>query len=374
MLMDGRHGQAASSDYRYGFQGQEDDPEIKGEGNSTNYKYRMHDPRIGRFFAVDPLSPQYPHYSPYGFSGNHVINSVELEGLEDVEVFNSTKSGSVYKRTYTDKDLNQDVRLVVHWTAHGQPASYEFQTPNGGTTLRSFNTKSDFNMEVINALMGNRTEFHIAPIQGSDAARNGFFDGVADFGTDFVVNGGLIDMSNPPTRLELLKGMGIGTLDVISGGKVTQTQAEILAAQGDMYGAGHTWGYNTIPLLAGTVQLGVGIGISPGVGPSVITRGSSGVLKSHLKIMGDLGYFDQLAHGNSLNSLKPTWGYKLYEADGSFLKNGITSKAVAESRYTKSYMTNKFMETKLFDTRRAAYNWEYSENQVHRGPLNLNMH
>ncbi|MGB0428381.1 MAG: RHS repeat-associated core domain-containing protein, partial [Flavobacteriales bacterium] len=69
-------------DYRYGYQGQEQDNEIKGEGNSVNYKYRMHDPRLGRFFAVDPLAPEYPHNSPYAFSENRVIDGVELEGLE----------------------------------------------------------------------------------------------------------------------------------------------------------------------------------------------------------------------------------------------------------------------------------------------------
>ena len=68
--------------YRYGFQGQEDDDVIKGEGNSVNYKFRMHDPRIGRFFAVDPLAWKYPYNSPYAFSENRVIDRVELEGLE----------------------------------------------------------------------------------------------------------------------------------------------------------------------------------------------------------------------------------------------------------------------------------------------------
>lgn len=56
--------------------------EIRGEGNSVNYKYRMHDPRIGRFFAVDPLAAKYPQWTPYSFSGNKVIHMVELEGLE----------------------------------------------------------------------------------------------------------------------------------------------------------------------------------------------------------------------------------------------------------------------------------------------------
>ncbi|TGV01081.1 hypothetical protein EM932_17125 [Flavivirga rizhaonensis] len=80
MLLPNRHGN--SSDYRYGFQGQEKDDEVKGEGNSVNYKYRMHDPRVGRFFARDPLSYKYPWNSPYAFSENRVIDGVELEGLE----------------------------------------------------------------------------------------------------------------------------------------------------------------------------------------------------------------------------------------------------------------------------------------------------
>jgi RHS repeat-associated protein len=84
----------SSTLYRYGFQGQETDDEIKGEGNSVNYKYRMHDPRIGRFFAVDPLAPKYPYYTPYSFSGNRVIDAVELEGLEPA-LYNIYDNGNI---------------------------------------------------------------------------------------------------------------------------------------------------------------------------------------------------------------------------------------------------------------------------------------
>ena len=42
----------------------------------------MHDPRVGRFFAVDPLTKKYPWNSPYAFSENRVIDGVELEGLD----------------------------------------------------------------------------------------------------------------------------------------------------------------------------------------------------------------------------------------------------------------------------------------------------
>ncbi|OWP73989.1 RHS repeat-associated core domain-containing protein, partial [Flavobacterium oreochromis] len=89
-LVPNRHGY--SKDYRYGFQGQEKDDQIKGEGNSLNYEYRMHDPRVGRFFATDPLTAKYPYYSPYQFSGNRVIDMIELEGLEAT----ATKLHNVY--------------------------------------------------------------------------------------------------------------------------------------------------------------------------------------------------------------------------------------------------------------------------------------
>jgi hypothetical protein len=70
------------SAYRYAFQAQERDDEIKGEGNSVNYTYRMHDTRLGRFFTIDPLVIGYSYNSPYSFSENRVIDGVELEGRE----------------------------------------------------------------------------------------------------------------------------------------------------------------------------------------------------------------------------------------------------------------------------------------------------
>ena len=89
MLVPNRHGN--SSSYRYGFQGQEKDDELKGEGNSLNFTFRMNDPRIGRFFAPDPLTKSYPWNSTYAFSENDVIRAIELEGLEKY-VVNISKS------------------------------------------------------------------------------------------------------------------------------------------------------------------------------------------------------------------------------------------------------------------------------------------
>jgi hypothetical protein len=66
---------------KYGFNGQEVDKDLWG--GSVVFKYRIEDARLGRFFSVDPLAPKYPWYTPYQVAGNKVINSIELEGLED---------------------------------------------------------------------------------------------------------------------------------------------------------------------------------------------------------------------------------------------------------------------------------------------------
>lgn len=68
--------------YRFGFQGQERDDEVKGLGNSYEYLYRWHDPRLARFLSIDPLYSSYPWNSSYAFSENRVVDKIELEGAE----------------------------------------------------------------------------------------------------------------------------------------------------------------------------------------------------------------------------------------------------------------------------------------------------
>jgi len=80
-------------------------------------------------------------------------------------------------------------------------------------------------------------------------------------------------------------------------------------------------------------------------------------------------------HGNSLSSQRPTWGYKLYAEDGTFLKNGITSRGNPRLRYTQKFLADKkLIPIQQFSNRRAAWEWEYWQNKMQRGPLNRNMH
>ena len=69
-----------ATDQKYKFQGQEHQDDL--DLGWVQFKYRMHDPAIGRFMVVDPLAEDYLYNSPYAFSENKVIAHVELEGLE----------------------------------------------------------------------------------------------------------------------------------------------------------------------------------------------------------------------------------------------------------------------------------------------------
>jgi RHS repeat-associated protein len=81
MLMPGMQF-GAFGNYRYGFNGKENDNEVKGTGNQQDYGFRIYDPRIGKFLSVDSLTKQYSELTPYQFASNCPILGVDRDGLE----------------------------------------------------------------------------------------------------------------------------------------------------------------------------------------------------------------------------------------------------------------------------------------------------
>jgi len=72
----------AIASYRYGFNGKENDNEVKGDGNQQDYGMRIYDPRLGRFFSVDPLTKTYPELTPFQYASNRPIDGVDVDGQE----------------------------------------------------------------------------------------------------------------------------------------------------------------------------------------------------------------------------------------------------------------------------------------------------
>jgi RHS repeat-associated protein len=84
------------------------------------FKWRMHDPQIGRFWQIDPLASDYVYNSTYAFSENKVTGHIELEGLESVEATSSRRvirglfNDNVQKRmTATTKNASEAAEIKV---------------------------------------------------------------------------------------------------------------------------------------------------------------------------------------------------------------------------------------------------------------------
>ncbi|MGN6419487.1 MAG: RHS repeat-associated core domain-containing protein [Pseudobacter sp.] len=74
---------AGDKAYRYGFNGKENDNEVKGgDGLQQDYGFRVYDNRLGRFLSVDPITADYPELTPYQFASNSPIANIDIDGLE----------------------------------------------------------------------------------------------------------------------------------------------------------------------------------------------------------------------------------------------------------------------------------------------------
>jgi RHS repeat-associated protein len=60
------------------------DKELIDDGDLGWYDYgfRSYDAQIGRFPQLDPLTDDYPYYTPYQYAGNEPIANIDLDGLE----------------------------------------------------------------------------------------------------------------------------------------------------------------------------------------------------------------------------------------------------------------------------------------------------
>ncbi|MEV4884631.1 hypothetical protein MRBLMN1_003156 [Chitinophaga ginsengisegetis] len=98
--------------YRYGFNGKENDNEVKGEGNQQDYGMRIYDPRIGKFLSVDPLTPKYLELTPYQFASNRPIDGIDEDGLEYAPAGNNT-GGVPRDNTAVQKYVNHPESIAA---------------------------------------------------------------------------------------------------------------------------------------------------------------------------------------------------------------------------------------------------------------------
>ena len=129
--------------YRYGFNGKEKDNEGMGGGGSTyDYGFRIYNPSIAKFLSVDPLTMEYPWYTPYQFAGNKPIWAIDLDGLEEWLTNSGERETGPYSNEEAERRgltyLGQEV--VIHGSNNSSNSTATNRTANGILTYSQMRT------------------------------------------------------------------------------------------------------------------------------------------------------------------------------------------------------------------------------------------
>ena len=160
--------------YPFGYQSIIKDNELYGEGNSINYTYRIQDTRLGRFLSIDPKYRDYPYYSPYAFSGNRVIDAIELEGLQPGILFSNMEDAAKNFATfYNDNSIraNKEYRSTIYQVKNAdgiiqysytiasigeaKESDYSKPVPSGTTPVGDIHTHSKYSRVTDNQFSGS---------------------------------------------------------------------------------------------------------------------------------------------------------------------------------------------------------------------------
>jgi RHS repeat-associated protein len=154
--------------HRFTFNGKEADNDVYGMGNLYDYGFRIYNPRLGKFLSVDPLSKSFPFYTPYQFSGNKPICSIDLDGREDIyylesfinrqggsvlEVVNETQMGSQALSDFQSQAVNIGYDMFVMSVPLGGLTAEQGAKGNQGVTSIVYNKNSvmlDENRNTVN--------------------------------------------------------------------------------------------------------------------------------------------------------------------------------------------------------------------------------
>jgi hypothetical protein len=186
-----------SDGYRYGFQGQEKDDEIKGEGNSISFNNYGYDSRIGRRLIVDPKSHIIVQHSTYSAFLNCPIIVIDPNGQFPILVNGKTFSDDLRgSAKYWDSKILKTIE---------KQTGYKLGKYNVGNNKQLSQFSGDFYF-----VDGNQGMF------ASDRFESGKIQGVLDAD-------------------EIWKKMK----ETISGGKITEQLQLFSHSRGSAYAAGY---------------------------------------------------------------------------------------------------------------------------------------
>lgn len=166
----------STPNYRFGFNGQEKDDEIKSVGNAYNFGNRIYDPRVGRWLSVDPLANQVPGWTPYRSFFNNPNYWIDLDGniewplkgtnaknKKDLKAGENTANTVIRTSTYREiRNIGTSPHIGIDYRASiGTP----FYSLGDGTVTDVGKTKSGIKYITIEYAEGDKVRFlHLSEV------------------------------------------------------------------------------------------------------------------------------------------------------------------------------------------------------------------
>ena len=120
--------------YLFGFNGKENDNEVKGAGNSLDFGARIYDSRLGRWLSTDRLEYKHPDVSSYNYAGNSPIVIIDEDG-DDIKIYYAgvkQKDGTTKFKVYSFKGNVNDKNIPKDQFVAKFIEAYKYNTENGG--------------------------------------------------------------------------------------------------------------------------------------------------------------------------------------------------------------------------------------------------
>jgi RHS repeat-associated protein len=156
----------ANTNYRYGFNGKENDNDI--ENGAQDYGMRIYDGRLGRFLSVDPIFKKYAELTPYQFASNTPTQAIDLDGLEAYYIKTILPTGKTLVTIITDVKIadftgshltHNQINAYGEKFKHALENGYKFTDKSSNTTynlivrdikvVNTFDEKKDFGFELV---------------------------------------------------------------------------------------------------------------------------------------------------------------------------------------------------------------------------------
>ena len=103
----------SSEQYRYGYNGKENDNEIAGKNATTDFGARTYANRLARFLSTDPLKSKFPNQSSYIYAGNNPIFNIDNNGESPISYIAKQGIKQGFKqamKTYIKKQIKNKLQ------------------------------------------------------------------------------------------------------------------------------------------------------------------------------------------------------------------------------------------------------------------------